>query len=208
MSFLHIFWFVLVLVSETWGKTTTKAVVLFGDSYTDQSRQHSIQNGTFPGKDYQEVFPPAATAADGGVQWPWYLGLLKFLTLQTTVLPDFLATPTTLRLGYGQISSKEEEKMKGTPVLEGGALLRAMLGDHLPVLFSDQTPGVSTTVRDVLISDRVSVAVASYLDAAEPRATEKDSRNVFAEMNPRAMLISLSSIDFPGSAMNESWNAN
>ncbi|KAJ6562880.1 hypothetical protein DFH09DRAFT_1315942 [Mycena vulgaris] len=88
--------------------------------------------------------------------------VLKFLTLQTTVLPDFPATPTTLRLGYGQILSKEEEKMKGTPVLEGGALLRAMLGDHLPVLFSDQTPGVSTTVRDVLISDRVSVAVASY----------------------------------------------
>ncbi|KAJ6562881.1 GDSL lipase/esterase [Mycena vulgaris] len=81
MSFLHIFWFVLVLVSETWGKTTTKAVVLFGDSYTDQSRQHSIQNGMFPGKDYQEVFPPADTAADGGVQWPWYLGLYGNYTI-------------------------------------------------------------------------------------------------------------------------------
>ncbi|KAF7297235.1 hypothetical protein MIND_00956600 [Mycena indigotica] len=54
-------------------KTTT--VVLFGDSFTDQSRAHSIANGTYPGKDYQEVFPPADTAADGGVQWPWYLGL-------------------------------------------------------------------------------------------------------------------------------------
>ncbi|KAJ7057946.1 hypothetical protein C8F01DRAFT_1148938 [Mycena amicta] len=59
----------------------TKAVVLFGDSYTDQSRQHSIANGTFPGKDYQEIFPPADTAADGGVQWPWYLGLYGNYTI-------------------------------------------------------------------------------------------------------------------------------
>ncbi|GAV99626.1 carbohydrate esterase family 16 protein [Lentinula edodes] len=56
-------------------------VVLFGDSYTDQSRQHSISNGTYPGKDYQEVFPPNDTAADGGVQWPWYLGLYGNYTI-------------------------------------------------------------------------------------------------------------------------------
>ncbi|KAF7326021.1 hypothetical protein MKEN_00453000 [Mycena kentingensis (nom. inval.)] len=59
----------------------TKAVVLFGDSYTDQSRQHSIINGTFPGKDYQEVFPPDDIAGDGGVQWPWYLGLYGSYTI-------------------------------------------------------------------------------------------------------------------------------
>ncbi|KAJ4477441.1 hypothetical protein J3R30DRAFT_3703834 [Lentinula aciculospora] len=57
------------------GQARITDVVLFGDSYTDQSRQHSIANGTYPGKDYQEVFPPNDTAADGGVQWPWYLGL-------------------------------------------------------------------------------------------------------------------------------------
>ncbi|KAJ6620442.1 GDSL lipase/esterase [Mycena sp. CBHHK59/15] len=70
----------LLLVSDAWGKKT-KAVVLFGDSYTDQSRQHSISNGTYPGKDYQEVFPPADTAADGGIQWPWYLGLYGNYTI-------------------------------------------------------------------------------------------------------------------------------
>jgi phospholipase/lecithinase/hemolysin len=52
-----------------------KHVMFFGDSYTDQSRQHSIANGTYPGKDYQEVYPPVDAAADGGFQWPWYLGL-------------------------------------------------------------------------------------------------------------------------------------
>ncbi len=52
-------------------------VVLFGDSYTgaympsvtdrnaepmaDQSRSHSISNGTYPGKDYQEVYPPVSS---------------------------------------------------------------------------------------------------------------------------------------------------
>ncbi|KAI0694984.1 GDSL lipase/esterase [Cerioporus squamosus] len=50
-------------------------IVLFGDSYTDQSRAHSISNGTYPAKDYQEVYPPADTAADGGFQWPFYLGI-------------------------------------------------------------------------------------------------------------------------------------
>ncbi|KAF7308819.1 hypothetical protein MKEN_01081600 [Mycena kentingensis (nom. inval.)] len=59
----------------------TKAVVLFGDSFTDQSRAHSIANGTFPGKDYQAVFPPADFAADGGVQWSWYLGLYANYTI-------------------------------------------------------------------------------------------------------------------------------
>ncbi|KAJ7145700.1 GDSL lipase/esterase [Mycena epipterygia] len=78
---LYFICWVLVLACCAWGKTTTKAVVLFGDSYTDQSRQHSIANGTFPGKDYQEVFPPADTAADGGVQWPWYLGLYGNYTI-------------------------------------------------------------------------------------------------------------------------------
>ncbi|KAJ7030105.1 GDSL lipase/esterase [Mycena alexandri] len=73
--------YLLALAPRAWGKTTTKAVVLFGDSYTDQSRQHSIANGSFPGKDYQEVFPPADTAADGGVQWPWYLGLYGNYTI-------------------------------------------------------------------------------------------------------------------------------
>ncbi|KAJ7468742.1 GDSL lipase/esterase [Mycena latifolia] len=76
MRRLYIFGWILVLACGLCqGKTSTKAIVLFGDSYTDQSRQHSIQNGTYPGKDYQEVFPPADVAADGGIQWPLYLGL-------------------------------------------------------------------------------------------------------------------------------------
>ncbi|KAL0576781.1 hypothetical protein V5O48_005189 [Marasmius crinis-equi] len=56
-------------------------VVLFGDSYTDQSRSHSISNGTFPGKNYQQVYPPADNAADGGFQWPFYLGLYGNYTI-------------------------------------------------------------------------------------------------------------------------------
>ncbi|TBU51133.1 GDSL lipase/esterase [Dichomitus squalens] len=56
-------------------------IVLFGDSYTDQSRAHSIANGTYPGKDYKEVYPPADTAADGGFQWPFYLGLYGNYTI-------------------------------------------------------------------------------------------------------------------------------
>ncbi|KAJ7191634.1 GDSL lipase/esterase [Mycena pura] len=82
MALLFFIGWVWVLASGgAWAKATTKAVVLFGDSYTDQSRQHSIQNGSFPGKDYQEIFPPADTAADGGVQWPWYLGLYGNYTI-------------------------------------------------------------------------------------------------------------------------------
>ncbi|KAJ7657795.1 hypothetical protein DFH06DRAFT_1408855 [Mycena polygramma] len=88
--------------------------------------------------------------------------VLEFLSLRSTILPDFPVTQSSLRLGGGQISPKDEAEMKGIPLLEGGALLRAMLSDHLPLLFSDQTPGISTRVRDVLIADRVSCAVANY----------------------------------------------
>ncbi|KAJ7688614.1 hypothetical protein B0H17DRAFT_1202882 [Mycena rosella] len=88
--------------------------------------------------------------------------VLDFLILQSTVLPAFPAPPTVLRLGCGQVSVKEEENMKGILLLEGAALLRAMLGDHLPLLFSDQTPGLATSVRDVLVSERVNSAVANY----------------------------------------------
>ncbi|KAL0953064.1 hypothetical protein HGRIS_007264 [Hohenbuehelia grisea] len=63
----------LLLAGTAIGKI--RDVVLFGDSFTDQSRQHSIANGTYPGKNYQEIYPPADTAADGGIQWPWYLGV-------------------------------------------------------------------------------------------------------------------------------------
>ncbi|KAJ7221281.1 hypothetical protein GGX14DRAFT_669270 [Mycena pura] len=42
----------LTLSGGVWAMSATKAVVLFGDSYTDQSRGDSIANGTFPGKDY------------------------------------------------------------------------------------------------------------------------------------------------------------
>ncbi|KAF8310069.1 hypothetical protein DL93DRAFT_2169916 [Clavulina sp. PMI_390] len=56
-----------------------KHVALFGDSFTEvgyrRSRSHSISNGTVIGKDYQEVYPPTDSAADGGFQWPFYLGL-------------------------------------------------------------------------------------------------------------------------------------
>ncbi|KAJ7468740.1 hypothetical protein FB451DRAFT_1401095 [Mycena latifolia] len=88
--------------------------------------------------------------------------VLEFLGLQSTILPDFPVSPSYLRLACGQVSvsPNDEQEMKGTPLFEGGALLRAMLGDHFPVLFSDQTPGISTV--HVLISDRANFAVASY----------------------------------------------
>ncbi|KAM5545407.1 hypothetical protein V8D89_001020 [Ganoderma adspersum] len=46
-----------------------------------QSHAHSISNGTYPGKDYQEVYPPADTAADSGFQWQFYLGLYSNYTI-------------------------------------------------------------------------------------------------------------------------------
>ncbi|KAJ6542831.1 hypothetical protein B0H19DRAFT_1268036 [Mycena capillaripes] len=96
--------------------------------------------------------------------------VVRFLSLRSTILPEFPATQSSLRLGLGQVSPKDEAMMKGIPSLEGGALLRAMLGDHLPVLFSDQTPGISTTVRSVLLADRVSCAVADYFGWSFPSA--------------------------------------
>ena len=45
-------------------------LIFFGDSFTDQSREHSISNGSYPGKDYTEVFPSADVAANGGISWP------------------------------------------------------------------------------------------------------------------------------------------
>ncbi|KAI0743994.1 hypothetical protein C8Q80DRAFT_1122316 [Daedaleopsis nitida] len=68
-------WFVLVSVAAAYVSARITDIVLFGDSYTDQSREHSIANGTYPGKDYQDIYPPADTAADGGFQWPFYLGV-------------------------------------------------------------------------------------------------------------------------------------
>src|ERR1700753_4327293 len=59
-----------------------KHVVFFGDSYTDQSRSHSIGNGTYPGRYYKEIYPPADVSADGGFQWPYYFGLYTGLAFE------------------------------------------------------------------------------------------------------------------------------
>lgn len=59
-----------------------KHVVFFGDSYTDQSRAHSISNGTYPGRYYQEIYPPADVSATGGFQWPYYFGLYTGLPFE------------------------------------------------------------------------------------------------------------------------------
>lgn len=56
-------------------------VVIFGDSFSDQSRLYSLINGTYPGKNYQSVYPPDAIAGDGGFQWPYYLGLYGNYTI-------------------------------------------------------------------------------------------------------------------------------
>ncbi|RDX54918.1 hypothetical protein OH76DRAFT_849959 [Lentinus brumalis] len=81
-------------------------VVLFGDSYTDQSRAHSISNGTYPGKDYQEVYPPADTAADGGFQWPFYLGLYGNYTIWNYAVGGAVCSNTlTPLLGVPDVSS-------------------------------------------------------------------------------------------------------
>lgn len=53
---IPILWSTAVAVAT--GKSL-KHVCVFGDSFSDQSRAHSIGNGTYPGKDYQEVYPPA-----------------------------------------------------------------------------------------------------------------------------------------------------
>ncbi|KAH8833908.1 GDSL lipase/esterase [Flagelloscypha sp. PMI_526] len=71
----------LVLADASLQQKKVKHLVFLGDSYTDQSRSHSISNGTWPGKNYQEIYPPADTSADGGVQWPWYLGLYANATI-------------------------------------------------------------------------------------------------------------------------------
>ncbi|KDR65936.1 hypothetical protein GALMADRAFT_232813 [Galerina marginata CBS 339.88] len=72
------FWLIQVLWLTTLAVANGKSlkhVCVFGDSFSDQSRSHSISNGTYPGKDYQEVYPPADSAANGGFQWPFYLGI-------------------------------------------------------------------------------------------------------------------------------------
>ena len=61
--------FSLVDCAKPW-KQTIKHVVLFGDSFTDQSRAHSISNGTYPGKYYKTIYPPDDPAAEGRVSWP------------------------------------------------------------------------------------------------------------------------------------------
>lgn len=55
--------------SRPW-RDEIKHVVFFGDSLTDQSRSHSIDNGTYPGKYYETVWPPNDPAANGRVSWP------------------------------------------------------------------------------------------------------------------------------------------
>jgi hypothetical protein len=50
-----------------------KHVVSFGDSFTDQSRAHSISNGTYPGRYYKTIYPPDDPSAEGRVSWPWYV---------------------------------------------------------------------------------------------------------------------------------------
>lgn len=59
----------LVNAERAWRKDI-KHVVFFGDSFTDQSRAHSISNGTYPGRYYETIYPPEDPAAEGRVSWP------------------------------------------------------------------------------------------------------------------------------------------
>lgn len=53
------------------GRHNIKHAVFFGDSFTDQSRAHSIANGTYPGRYYKTIYPPQDGSAEGRVSWPW-----------------------------------------------------------------------------------------------------------------------------------------
>ncbi|CAH0044984.1 unnamed protein product [Clonostachys solani] len=64
--------------SASWRKSL-EHVVFFGDSFTDQSRAHSIGNGTYPGKYYKTIYPPDDPAAEGRVSWPRYFGFYSDL---------------------------------------------------------------------------------------------------------------------------------
>ncbi|KAH7305576.1 hypothetical protein B0I35DRAFT_492983 [Stachybotrys elegans] len=63
-----------VHATRRWRDKVSHAV-FFGDSFTDQSRSHSIDNGTYPGRYYETIYPPDDPAANGRVAWPRYFGL-------------------------------------------------------------------------------------------------------------------------------------
>ncbi|KAF8068645.1 hypothetical protein FPV67DRAFT_1668716 [Lyophyllum atratum] len=73
LSLVPVLWLTSLAVAAS---KSLKHVCVFGDSFSDQSRAHSIGNGSYPGKDYQAVYPPAdhGESANGGIQWPFYLG--------------------------------------------------------------------------------------------------------------------------------------
>ncbi|KAJ7583601.1 GDSL lipase/esterase [Mycena floridula] len=101
--------FALVLLASV-ALAKIKHAVLFGDSYTDQSRQHSINNGSFPGKDYQEIYPPVDTAADGGFQWPFYLGQYGNLTISNYAVGGAVCNNSVTPLsGYPDVSSGQQQ---------------------------------------------------------------------------------------------------
>lgn len=52
-------------------RASIERLIFFGDSFTDQSRSHSISNESYPRKGYQEVYPPADSGINGGISWPW-----------------------------------------------------------------------------------------------------------------------------------------
>lgn len=86
-----------------------RSVVLFGDSYTDQSRQHTIFNGTYPGKDYQEVYPPWDYGPDGGFQWPWYLGIYGNYSIYNYAVGGAVCSSSVTPLyGFPDVASEQQ----------------------------------------------------------------------------------------------------
>ncbi|KAM5546282.1 hypothetical protein V8D89_000408 [Ganoderma adspersum] len=105
-------------------------VVLFGDSYTDQSRSHSISNGTYPGKDYQEIYPPADTAADGGFQWPFYLGLYGNYTIWNYAVGGAVCSnDLTPLLGVPDVASGQQAWFVQDHVAHNGTRAQRLLLD-------------------------------------------------------------------------------
>ena len=112
----------LAVAQDTQRPKRVKTIALFGDSFTDQSRAHAIGNGTWPGKNYQQVYPPydhgtytkffhlpcwtlnrfQLSAATGGYQWPFYLGAYGNYSIHNyavggSVCSNALTPVTTLR---------------------------------------------------------------------------------------------------------------
>lgn len=84
-------------------------LTFFGDSFTDQSRSHSISNGTYPGPHYQEIYPPQDPGINGGISWPYYLSLYTGLPFDNYATGGAACSNKLTPLGPPDVSGQQLE---------------------------------------------------------------------------------------------------